>query len=41
MTGQGAVGVKMDVPPGAYVVSVSAASVEEGNARYSFRVIAE
>lgn len=40
MTGQGAVGVKMDVPPGAYVVSVSA-SVEEGNARYSFRVIAE
>ena len=40
MTGQGAVGVKMYVPPGAYVVSVSA-SVEEENARYSFRVIAE
>lgn len=38
MSGQKAVRVEMDVPPGVYVVSVSA-SVAEGNARYNFRVL--
>lgn len=38
--GQEVVEVKADVPPGVYVVSVSA-SVEEGNARYNFRVLVE
>lgn len=40
MSGQKAFRVKMDVPPGVYVVSVSA-SVEERNARYNFRVVVE
>ena len=40
MVGQNPVRVEMDVPPGVYVVSVSA-SVEEGNARYNFRVVVE
>ena len=38
ITGQEAVGVRMDMPPGVYVVSMSV-SVEEGNARYNFRVV--
>lgn len=36
--GQEAVEVKIDVPPGVYIVSASA---EEGNARYNFRVLVE
>ena len=38
MTGQEAVGVRMDMRSGVYVVSVSV-SVEEGNACYNFRVV--
>lgn len=40
VVGQETVGVRMEVPPGFYVVSVSA-SVEEGNVRYGFRVVVE
>lgn len=40
MVGQDVVEVKTDLPPGVHVISVSA-SVEEGNARYNFRVLVE
>ena len=40
MVGQEDVRIPADRPPGAYVVSVSAA-VAEGNVRYNFRVVVE
>ena len=40
MSGRETVGLEMNVPAGVYAVSVSAL-VDEGNARYNFRVVVE